>query len=224
MTTTIESPAFQDTRTVPSLHAGELHLWLVPLDELSSPTGEVLAASELVRAERFHHEIDRQRYIASRAALRGILAGYVARPANSLRFVLNPFGKPSLPDSLLRFNLSHSDELMLLAVTHGREVGVDLEVMRENLSFEMLSDHYFTPEIQWELRTTPESHRRAKFFELWTRAEAQLKVRGLGLDESLRFDDAARFTLHSFTPAEGFMATLAVEGSDFDLSCWRWLN
>lgn len=224
MTTTIESPVFQNTRTVPPLHAGELHLWLVPLDELSAPASGVLAASELVRAERFHHELDRRRYLASRAALRELLAAYAAKSPSSLRFVVNPFGKPSLPDSLLRFNLSHSDGMMLLAVTHGREVGVDLEAMRENLSFEMLSDHYFTPEIQWELRTTPESQRRAKFFELWTRAEAQLKVRGLGLDESLRFDDAERFTLHSFIPAEGFMATLAVEGGDFDLSCWRWLN
>ncbi len=190
------------------------------------PDGEPppLSADEWLRAERFHHAIDRQHYIASRSALREILGGYVPSAPGELRFVRNEFGKPSLAGSLLRFSLSHSEELMLLAVTHGREVGVDLEAVRENLSFEMLSDHYFPPEDQWQLRITPEPQRRAKFFDLWTRTEAQLKVRGVGLGGSPKFDDAERFTLRSFEPAEGFAAALAVEGHDFDLSCWQWMR
>lgn len=224
MKTTIDISAFQPADTHPVLRPAELHLWLVPLDSPLAATDPVLTADEWLRAERFHHAIDRQRYIASHTALRNILAPYVPASPGSLRFIRGDFGKPSLAGSLLRFNLSHSEDLMLLAITHGREVGVDLEAVRENLSFEMLSDHYFPPEDQWQLRITPEPQRRAKFFEIWTRAEAQLKARGLGLCETLRFEDADRFSLQSFTPAEGFAAALAVEGKGFEVSCWRCLS
>lgn len=217
-------PTFQPTSIVPVLSPGEVHLWLVSLDSAAEDDTPILSADEWLRAERFHHAIDRQRYIRSRTALREILAACVPASAGALRFIRGASGKPSLADSLLRFNLSHSDGLMLLAVTHGREVGVDIESVRENLSFEMLSDHYFPPEDQWQLRITPESQRRAKFFELWTRTEAQLKARGLGLGEPPSFDDADRFTLHSFTPVDGFAAALVVEGGDFEITCWRWMK
>ena len=224
MTTFADTPIFQPAAEHPALHAGEVHLWLATLGPFACEEPPVLTADEWLRAERFHHAVDRHRYIASRTALRTILARYASAPPGALRFLRGEYGKPHLAGSLLRFNLSHSEDAMLLAVTHRREVGVDLEFVRENLSFEMLSEHYFTPDDQWQLRITPESKRRAKFFELWTRAEAQIKARGLGLSDALRFDDADRFTLHSFMPAPGFAAALAVEGSDFEVSCWRCLS
>lgn len=224
MSTSLAAPIFKTATIHPTLHAGEVHLWLARLDASAGTDENVLTADEWLRAERFHHAIDRQHYIASRAALRSILAPYVPAPAGSLRFIRNEFGKPSLAGSLLRFNLSHSDGLMLLAVTHGRELGVDLEAVRENLSFEMLSDHYFAPEDQWLLRTTPEPQRRSKFFELWTRTEAQLKARGIGLSGGLSRDDDGRFKLQSFEPAPRFSAALAVEGEHFELSCWQWMT
>lgn len=222
MPASIPLPHFHVTIDHPPLRTGEVHLWLASLD--GWPAGEhlPLITDEWLRAESFHQALDRQRFVASRAALRLILGGYVPAPAGSLRFLRNHYGKPTLAGSLLRFNLSHSEGLMLLAITHGREVGVDLEAVRENVSFEMLAEHYFAPEEQWQLRTTPVPERRAKFFELWTRAEAQIKARGIGLGEPVRRDDAESFAVHSFEPAPGFAAALAVEGGDFDLSCWRW--
>lgn len=221
---TLAPPVFEPMGQPPPLRPGEVHLWMAQLDETPPGQDLPLPPDERLRAERFHHEIDRQRYVASRTVLRHLLAPYAEIAPRSLLFMRSEFGKPSLPGTMLRFNLSHSENLMLLAITHGREIGVDLESVRENLSFEVLSDHYFPPEDQWQLRITPEPQRRVKFFEIWTRIEAQLKARGLGLGESLDFEDADRFSVHSFLPAAGFAAALAVEGGDFNLSCWQWLK
>jgi 4'-phosphopantetheinyl transferase len=218
----IAIPEFQSAASRSELRPGEVHLWMTPLDRVCGADDPPLNADEWVQAGHYHHAIDRLRYIASRAAMQRILGLYVPDSQASLRFTHNEFGKPFLAGSLLRFNLSHSDGLMLLAVTHGREVGIDLEAVRESISFEMLSDHYFSPEEQWELRITPESQRMAKFFELWTRADAQIKARGIELRRSVKFDDPDRFTVCSFEPMKGFIAALVVEGRDIEVSCWRW--
>jgi 4'-phosphopantetheinyl transferase len=124
----------------------------------------------------------------------------------------------------MRFNLSHSDDLMLLAVTFGREVGVDLEAIRDHVHYEMLAEHYFPPEDQWALRITPAPHRFRKFFELWTRTEARLKARGIGLSEDTPAPDLYDFTVCSVEPVAGYAAAIAVEGDAFDLTCLQWQN
>ena len=220
----LKTPAFQASRQSPPLRPGEVHLWQIRLDHPETEETAPLSPEEWLRAWRFHHTVDRERYICAHSALRRILAGYTGEKPNVLTFHRNPHGKPALPGGLLRFNLSHSDDLMLLGVTHGREIGVDIEKVRENLPFEMLSDHYFPPEDQWSLRTTPSAQRLAKFFELWTRIEARLKAHGSGLGETSEVPDPDRFTLQSFLPADGYAGALAVEGRDFQLSCWQWLN
>jgi 4'-phosphopantetheinyl transferase len=191
-----QNPIFQPTETQPQLGAGEVHLWRAQLD-------------------------DHRRCVGARGVLREILAGYVGKKSGALEFALGAHGKPALAGSLLRFDLSQSDDLLLLAVTHGREVGIDLEAVPKSIPFEMLSDHYFPLEDQWALRITPGPQRLAKFFELWTRHEAQLKARGHRPGEVPEFRDVDRFSLHSFEPAAGYAAALAVEGRSFDLSCWQ---
>lgn len=208
----------------PNLKAAEVHLWLATVGTTPDLDTSALSAEEWLRAGRFHHSIDRDRYICTRAIVRQILAQYEGTEPAALEFERSAYGKPSLPGSLLRFNLSHSEDLMLLAVTHGRELGVDLEFVKENLSFEMLADHYFAPEDQWSLRTSPAEERIPRFFQIWTATEAQLKARGLGLSENIQFSDSDRFTLQTFHPAPGYTAALAVEGQSCKLLTWQWPN
>ncbi|MCE9610756.1 MAG: 4'-phosphopantetheinyl transferase superfamily protein [Chthoniobacter sp.] len=221
MITALEN--WQPARQPAPLRAGEVHLWqahLTPTPELSA----TLSPADWVRAERFHFAVDRDRFIATRGLLRTILATYLDAEPHELRFRTGPHGKPELDgfDTSLRFNLSHSDELMLLAVTHARDIGVDLEFMRGNVPFETLADHYFDPEEAWDLRNLPAAERAWKFYDTWTCTEARLKAHGVGLAHGFHVVEPDRWSLLKLTPAAGYAAALAVEGGDFQLECWSW--
>jgi 4'-phosphopantetheinyl transferase len=205
------------------LRAGEVHLWrapLVPTPELSA----TLSTDEWLRAERFHFAGDRDHFIAARGLQRTILGEYLDCDPAELHFHAGEHGKPELLDAhtSLRFNLSHSDGLMLLAVTHAREIGVDLEFMRTNVPFETLADHYFDPEDAWDLRLLPAEERAWKFYDVWTCTEARLKAHGVGLANGFQVVEPDRWSLLKLTPAAGYAAALAVEGGDFQLECWSW--
>ncbi|MEA3208410.1 MAG: 4-phosphopantetheinyl transferase [Chthoniobacter sp.] len=215
---------WQPGDTAPSLRAGEVHLWRANLDEQAGSPAP-LSPAEWIRADRFHFERDRRRFIAGRGILRRVLARYLGIPAEETLLTTGPHGKPQLEgDTTLRFNLSHSDDLMLLAVTHVREIGVDLEFMRDNVPFETLADHYFDPEDAWDLRLLPAAQRAWKFYDIWTCMEARLKASGAGLAHGFTLTEPDRWALLKFTPAAGYTATLAVEGGDFQLQCWSWQN
>ncbi len=214
---------WQTARDPAPLRVGEVHLWRAAL----TPTPEICAAlttSEWMQAERFHHERERERFIATRGLLRLILSKYVDSEPEELEFSTGPFGKPELssPLTALRFNLSHSDDLLLLAVTHGREVGVDLEFMRPEVPFETLADHYFDPDDAWDLRLLAKPDRPWKFYDIWTCTEAKLKAEGTGIAQGLIVENPDRWSMHKLTPAAGYAAALAVEGGEFQLECWSW--
>ena len=212
------------TRGQPSLRAGEVHLWQAELRPVDSAMRALLSADEWLRESKFHFASDAERYVATRALVRQILGGYLDEDPATLRFVKNQYGKPALEtdETLLRFNISHSEGILLLAIAYGREIGVDVEAVRANVHHEMLAEHYFTPEDQWALRITPVHQRTRKFFELWTRTEATVKAHGSGLIEPAVRPGSGGLTVRSFEPAAGFCAAIAVEGDEFDLACWKW--
>jgi 4'-phosphopantetheinyl transferase len=214
---------WQSTREPAPLRAGQVHLWRAPLEPTEELSG-TLSSGEWLRAERFHFEPDRARFIATRGLLRAILSLYTGVEPGDLKFTTGPHGKPELDGlcSSLRFNLSHSDDLMLLAVTHAREIGVDLEYMRDDVPFETLADHYFDPEEAWDLRLLPAAQRAWKFYDTWTSTEARLKAGGEGISNGMKIADPDRWSLLKFRPAPGYTAAVAVEGGEFQLECLSW--
>lgn len=204
---------------------GEVHLWRACLDASAGFEG-LLSSAEWLRAERHHFDRDRERFIAARGLLRSILGRYLSLDPRELIFSIGPNGKPELADvcSPLRFHLSHSEDLMLLAVTHSREIGVDLEAVRSDVPFEMLADYYFDPEDAWDLRLLPAAQRAWKFYDVWTCTEAQLKASGESLASSSAAKNPDCWSLLKFNPAEGYTGAVAVEGGDFQLQCWSWRN
>ncbi len=162
---------------------GELHLWHAQLGG-DSPAASALPAAERERAERLTRPEARRHWVASRWALRRVLGHHLGREPAEIELRLGEHGKPYLADPgvALRFNLSHSGELALIAVVEGLEVGVDVQ------------------------RLGP---RPAEFYAHWTRHEAIAKCHGVGLWAPL---PDAPVTVAGFDAGTGFAAAVAVSG------------
>lgn len=160
--------------------------------QLSGDLG-LLSSDEKARFERFKVETPARRFVAARAFLREVLARILATDSRSISFVYGPEGKPFLAvrEGLPRieFNLSHSAELAVLAVTGGRTVGVDVEYVRDSVEIESLAKRFFSARERDCLLSLKRGERQRSFFTCWTRKEAYLKARGGGLTIPLdRFD------------------------------------
>ena len=174
-----------------SIPSNEIHVWEIPLS--SSPEAAFnlpccLSPDELARAARFHFPHHRSRWISAHRALRQILAGYVSGCAAELRFVTNAHGKPALVAEAphLEFNLTHSEDLALLAIAE-QDVGIDLEFVRGSCDWNRLADRVFTAREWSQLeQLPPDEERTRRCYELWTAKEAYIKARGVGMSLPLR--------------------------------------
>jgi 4'-phosphopantetheinyl transferase len=171
------------------LDAGEIDVWYVPLDARYD-LGRLrrgLDAGERSRADRLIAGGRARRFIVAHAALRMILADYVGRSPDSLRFRAGSWGKPWLVGAgQLQFSLSHSGELAAVAVTSGPAVGVDVEACLPRRVNPGLLRLALTEREQAVLRRKPAGSRAQAFFRMWTAKEAALKAWGVGLQGGLR--------------------------------------
>jgi 4'-phosphopantetheinyl transferase len=142
----------------------------------------VLSVGEREHAAHFQRRRDRERFVVVRGALRVILAGYGAGFADRLVIVAGDHGKPMLvPPSPLRFNVSHSGAVGLVAIAFEREVGVDVEEIRPRPGLRAVADRFFAPGEIAALERLGPAEFVAGFYRCWTRKEAYVKARGLGL-------------------------------------------
>jgi len=228
---------------------GVVDVWVMELD-LEEPRlrelGRVLSEDERARAKRFHFDRDRYRFIAGRGALRTILGEYLALLPENLSFAYAEHGKPSLNgvSTNLRFNLSHSDRLGLLAVTAGREIGADIERIRSEVETDKLAERFFSANERAALRLMPAIDRASAFYRGWACKESLLKAWGTGLSRPLHsFDvdlelnhpaaleatrpdaeEAKRWSLRMLDIAEGYASAFAVEGPILAVLIRRWTS
>ena len=134
-----------------ALPCDAVHVWRVGLIDPPDHVNHLAASlspDERDRADRFHFERDRHRYVIGRGTLRTILGAYLGVPPGSLRFGYGPSGKPFVAEpadaARLQFNLSHAGALALVAVAHGRAVGVDLEQVRALPDRDLISTRFFS--------------------------------------------------------------------------------
>lgn len=141
---------------------------------------------EVERAGRFRFERLQRHFLAARGFLRYVLARYVDIGPGELRFSYNDYGKPSLAgDESLQFNISHSHEVGLVAVTRDAAVGVDVEHIRADFASEEIATRFFS---RLEIETFSSLSREeqvAAFFRCWARKEAYIKAIGKGLSQPL---------------------------------------
>jgi 4'-phosphopantetheinyl transferase len=178
---------------VTPLRDEEVHVWHRPLQPSQSEVADLakwLSPDELERAQRFRFERNRNEFIFSRGMLRTLLGSYLGNSPADLRFAYSPHGKPSLLDNNpLNFNLSHTEGMMVCAFARHREIGVDIEKIRQDFKVEEIAERFFSIAERQALREIPEHSRYAAFFRCWTRKEAYIKARGEGLSHPLhQFD------------------------------------
>jgi 4'-phosphopantetheinyl transferase len=229
----------------------EVRVWAFPLD-VATPVVEQLARAlsedERARADRFVFDRDRRRFQAARGWLRAVLGQCLDIDAGEVRFDYSAAGKPSLAAAenlrLLHFNLSHSEDLAVVAVTPLAPLGIDVERLRPLDDADALVARFFSSNEIRAFTVLPADQRVAAFFALWTRKEALLKATGEGLGQPLslvevsflpaeparvvaiadRADRAARWRLEHLTPRTGFVGAVAIERTDARvLPCeWGW--
>ena len=228
----------------PSLRPGEVHVWRARIDADATrhhghEAAGLLSTDERARADRFRSEQHRRAFAVCRATLRRLLASYFAREPVALPLPTSEHGKPFLDDGTpLQFNLSHSGGLALYAFAVEREVGVDIELVRDDVPHEALAERFLSPRERIALQSLPDHARRQAFFACWVRKEAFVKARGEGLAFGLsRFsvsvapdhparllevldDPATGWSLRGLDPAPGYVAALAVPGPVTALRTW----
>ncbi len=227
----------------------DVHVWAANLEQPAtriSSLQQILSRLEQARAAQFKFEKGRNQFITGRSLLRTILGSYLQLNPAQLRFQYNARGKPSLESSSaqgpLHFNVAHSKDLILIAVTRACPVGVDVEHLHPVNDFKDIAARFFTSGETTKLISAPADQQMVAFFNLWTRKEAYLKATGDGISGGLKEveisclpeepaqilaiskneEAAKRWTLSELNPAHGYAAAVAAEAKDLRLSCWQW--
>jgi 4'-phosphopantetheinyl transferase len=196
------------------LHLGLIHVWRINLDRSPSAYALLLSPDEKTRADRFHKSVDQERFTVARGMLRQIIGQYLQQPPQSLTFSYGDHGKPMIAN--LEFNLSHTSNLALLAVSIDRPVGIDLEQVHPMENLTKLAARFFTVEEHQNIVTADEADRTELFFRIWTGKEAYLKAIGVGLGglQSIMHPD---WDVREITPADGFVGAIAAPGKDWEV-------
>ena len=213
----------------------EIHLWQTEVSGLKFDQADVnklLSPDELERMDRFHFEPDRRNFLFCRSVLRILLGSYLGASPAELRFAYSAHGKPSLAGSVdtIEFNLSHSENQLLIAICRGRKVGVDIERADLDVNVMDIAQRFFSPAELERLQSEPPDSRHELFYSCWTLKEAWLKAHGEGLSFPLSaFDvyhreesavrlitrpdptEALKWRIFPIATAEGFAAAVAVE-------------
>ena len=185
---------------------------------------EFLNEAELDRAQRFHRELDKTRFIIYRSILKFVLAAHTNLDAKNIHLDYHFNKKPFLASHPnLHFNISHSKDFAVIAVSHSA-VGIDIEYISEDFNFiDLLPDIFDDNEIMAIQTAVSQKH---SFYTSWTRKEAFVKALGKGIDDDFKdipcldgehainsalLKTAASWHMHSFTFLDQYLAAVAYE-------------
>lgn len=231
------------------LPADEIHIWFGLLDQPVSEYSsfiQTLSIDERLRAERFHFQKDRKRFIVRHGMLRIILGCYLGAKAREIRFYHGKNGKPAIAETCdkgtIQFNLSHSNGVALFAFARKHKIGVDIEHIRDIAETEQIVERFFSTNENEVLRSLSENQKREALFNGWTCKEAFVKALGDGLSLPLdKFDvsllpgesagllriegdsrEASQWSIQNFKPAPDYVGALAVKSRLFEIKHMQW--
>lgn len=241
-------PISWEARVVPpELGGDEVHVWFFPLvvpEEKLEEWRRLLSPEEQARAVRFAFPYLRDRFVAAHATTRRLLGEYLGRDPATLTFEIADRGKPSLPGHPMHFNLSHTQEAGLLAVTRIAQIGVDIEQLDRKVDRHGIASRFFSQAESHELANLPDADQAEGFCNLWTRKEAWLKATGVGISEGLNkveFNcrpgeaarllrisgeecEAAAWQIRSFRPPGNHVGVIAVQAASLRTRYFRYAS
>lgn len=170
-----------------------VHLWIHSI-AASLPHRDALLAvitpDERARMSQFHHDVDAMRFLVGRATLRHEVGAWLGIAPRLVPLTFGPQGKPLIARGP-HVNVTHSGDLVGVAVCAAAAVGIDIESTEPGHDQRDGLDSFFsTAEIRAHLALA-ESVRAASFFHIWTTKEALLKAAATGLSMSLQSFDVA---------------------------------
>jgi 4'-phosphopantetheinyl transferase len=180
-----------DIRKLPELGEDTIHIWGIHVPDMLDRLDAlqvILSEKEQAKAVRFKRDADRHSSVAARGALRILLSGYTGISAAEIKFDYSENGKPHVFNSDIDFNVSHSDEWVVLAFGKNRNIGVDIEKIKTEMDVEGIAARFFTPEEIELLKAAAD--KPALFFRIWARKEAYVKACG-----STLFSELNRFSV-----------------------------
>jgi len=227
----------------------EVHVWRASLEAPGTGMAElrcILSRDEVGRANRYLSKSNGRRFLVARGLLRTILGCYLGVSPTALFFDYGRNGKPELVPGCnpggLRFNLSHTSNTAIYAVTRNRAVGIDIEDPSRTVDMQPIVRRNCSKQEQADLQSVPEEMKRQAFFTCWTRKEAYIKARGDGLSAHLNQitvslipgeparlietpegkDEAARWTIKDIKAGGEYIAALIAEGRSWRVRNWDW--
>lgn len=188
-----------------TIKKADIHIWRIHLLENKPHIDQLkilLSIDELERTQKFYLDKDRVCYITARGALKHLISLYTSTLPQKIIFNYNEFGKPFLPQKInplsLQFNISHSNNIILIAFSLEEKIGVDIEEIKPMEDMDSIAEMVFS-KIEYNLwKETPEENKAHFFFQLWAYKEAIIKALGLGFSYNTQ-----NFTIKNLkTPAE----------------------
>ncbi len=230
-----------------SFRDNEVHIYYVQIDSVKKIIPVIkkfLTEADELKIKKFIFEKDRIVHTISAGVLENILSRYLPDRKNNINISYNEYGKPFIDnmdgETNITFNLSHSGDLILYAITDNRNVGIDVQEIREINSIDDIVESNFSEKEIAVFNSLPAELKLKAFYTCWTRKEAYIKAHGKGLsyplnkftvsiipeeDAELLSDEncsVSDWFLKDIMLSEGYAAAVAVEGSDIIFRHYEW--
>ncbi|MDR1012615.1 MAG: 4'-phosphopantetheinyl transferase superfamily protein [Coxiellaceae bacterium] len=226
------------------LRVNEVHIWRASLNHSRKKILDflkILNLQEQVRATKFMMRKAASNFIVSRGILRILLSRYLCVDQRQIVFHQNPYGKLYFPAMNLHFNLSHSNEMALFIFSLNGPVGIDVEFIRTDYNFINLAKKFFSKLENEKLFALPKDEQLLAFYNCWTRKEAVIKARGIGIfrefnkfsvevspdkegKKQLFFDqNDQNLTLEAIDPEKSYAGAFVTSLSKFKVSFYSFL-
>ena len=141
----------------------------------------VLSSDELVRRLGYRNNMSRRHFVLSRLIVRTFASKILNLSPDQIPIVIGSRGKPSIPNSYLKFNISHSGDVVMVAFHCFQDVGVDIEVVDYQLHWEAIALDLYSKKDWFNVQRLPRKQQLLYFYQLWTTFESAVKTIGIGL-------------------------------------------